>query len=213
MILSKYNEVMERLTVTPEMKARILQNVAKEQKENQNTWKKMYSRYIAMAACLVLVLIGAMGIPRLLTLYDIDGRGTDPQPATTEFVQGVFAIEEKKDVQALSDAIGFSVQELGIIPYDVEQTEYLEYGEDIAEINYIGKDQTICYRKGNGTEDVSGIYETYSDTKVITVGTQNVTVCGEGDVIYLATWTDGTYAYSIYTEQGVTQEQLEDMVK
>ena len=73
MILSKYNEVMERLTVTPEMKARILQNVAKEQKENQNTWKKMYSRYIAMAACLVLVLIGAMGIPRLLTLYDIDG--------------------------------------------------------------------------------------------------------------------------------------------
>lgn len=71
--MSKYNEVMERLTVTPEMKARILQNVAKEQKENQNTWKKMYSRYIAMAACLVLVLIGAMGIPRLLTLYDIDG--------------------------------------------------------------------------------------------------------------------------------------------
>ena len=55
MILSKYNEVMERLTVTPEMKARILQNVAKEQKENQNTWKMMYSRYIAMAACLVLV--------------------------------------------------------------------------------------------------------------------------------------------------------------
>ena len=120
--MSKYNEVMEHLTVTPEMKTRILQNVAKEQKENRSTWKKMYSRYIAMAACLVLVLIGAMGIPRLLTLYDIDGRGTDPQPATTEFVQGVFAIEEKKDVQALSDAIGFPVQELGNIPYDVKET-------------------------------------------------------------------------------------------
>ena len=49
--------------------------------------------------------------------------------------------------------------------------------------------------------------------KVIAVGTHNVIVNGEGDTIYLATWTDGTYAYSIYTEQGVTQKQLEDMLE
>lgn len=56
-------------------------------------------------------------------------------------------------------------------------------------------------------------YETYTDMKVIAVGTHNVIVKGEGDTIYLATWTDGTNAYSIYTEQGVTQKQLEDMLE
>ncbi len=212
--MSKYNEVMERLTVTPEMREGILQNVVKEQKENnEQTRHSMYNRYIAMAACFVLVLIGAVGIPKLVTLYDQDDQGNNSQPATTEYVQGTFVVEEKKDVQELSDVLGFPVQELENIPYHIDQTEYLAYGEDIAEINYIGKDQTICYRKGNGTEDVSGIYEIYTDTKVITVRTQNVTVRGEGDIIYLATWTDGTYAYSIYTEQGVTQKQLEDMLK
>ncbi len=56
-------------------------------------------------------------------------------------------------------------------------------------------------------------YETYTDMKVIAVGTHNVIVNGEGDTVYLATWTDGTNAYSIYTEQGVTQKQLEDMLE
>lgn len=47
---------------------------------------------------------------------------------------------------------------------------------------------------------------TYSDTAEIVVNDLNVTLKGNGGLYVLATWTDGTYAYSLSISPGVSAE-------
>lgn len=82
-----------------------------------------------------------------------------------------------------------------------------------------GKENTdsadeIRMRKAKGDEDISGDYTEYSETSSLTVGNIQVTVKGGHGNINLATWTDNEYTYSIgvYSETGITAEEMSDFI-
>ena len=52
-------------------------------------------------------------------------------------------------------------------------------------------------RKAVGTDDISGDYNEYKEENVVKVGELEVTEKGNDGNISVASWTDGTYSYSI----------------
>lgn len=115
---------------------------------------------------------------------------------TPGFVQGGADIVELDSAAALSAAVGFEVNDIDL-PFTPEQTEYISYWHELAEIYYTGEGKTACYRKAAGTVDCSGDYNVYTDVTEFEAGSITVTLKGDAGQYTLAIWTDGSYSYSI----------------
>lgn len=82
---------------------------------------------------------------------------------------------------------------------------------DIAEVIFSkgdNDDASLYFRKGLGTEDISGDYNTYDTVEQQTIGDRTVTCKGNDGLIYNATWNDGTYSYAVMCNAGMNAEQL-----
>lgn len=83
--------------------------------------------------------------------------------------------------------------------------------EDCIELCFLDENsvESFCIRKGRGSGDVSGDYTAYSTVRERRAGDRSVTVKGEGDRIFTAVWTDGDYAFAIFSERAVfTEEEI-----
>ena len=66
----------------------------------------------------------------------------------------------------------------------------------------------ILLRKGVGSEDISGDYNEYTSVTEQEVDGKTVTLKGDGSIIYLATWTDGDYSYSVSFSDGADPDTV-----
>lgn len=198
---------MGHVTVSEEMRARILQKVDLSGRDSGtkavpfSRWK----RYAAAAACAVAVLVCALAMPQILSVYQnrsaADTMGSDT-PLT-----GSQADVTCRSAKELTGQIGFPVTDLTTLPFEKTAASYHSLFGEIAEIIYTGPDgQSAVFRKSAGTEDNSGVYDTFSDTGSISVGKVKVTLKGNGTQFTLASWTDGTYAYSVVLSEGVGKD-------
>lgn len=187
----KYDELMDKIEVTDAMRARILRNVSAAAPK-----KTPVRRYTLLAACLAVVLLGAVCVPKLM----------DPAPQG-EQVAIANGMVEVADAAALADAVGFPAAEAAELPFDVEETTYTSYWGELAEICYAGGGQIVDLRTSAGTEDNSGDYTDYPAVTELTVGTVTAELRGEATERYtLAVWTDGQYAYSLRLSDGQSTE-------
>lgn len=130
MTLTKYEEVMEKIKVTPEMRARILQNAAAQCKPSDQ--KKparvtVLRRFAALAACLAVLLAGAVALPRLIS------RPAQKEEAETMIANGM---EELSSRDELSAAVGFPVKAAMSLPFFPQEIHYTSYWGDMAQTDY-----------------------------------------------------------------------------
>lgn len=123
-------------------------------------------------------------------------------------VGGSYGIVELEDAVALSEAVGFPVEDLTSLPFEVRQVNYCSYFNDFAEIDYTGDGQSLSYRKAKGTEDISGDWNEYSNERHLTVDDWDILLKGNSEKYTLAVWTDDTYSYALSFEQEVTEEKI-----
>lgn len=199
-----YDEIMDKIEVTPEMRRRVLHRIEAEEISPAKpkilrfpAWKK----YLSAAACLVLVIAGAAALPRLIR----------PQPPGGG-VQAVPQIEEAPSLAELSKMVGFEVNPGLALPFEPEETTYCSYWNELAQIQYSGQGQTATYRQSAGAEDNSGDYTVYGDVAEITAGGLPVTLKGNGGAYVLAVWTDGTFSYSLQLSQGASEAEWVDII-
>lgn len=64
-----------------------------------------------------------------------------------------------------------------------------------------------------GDEDVSGDYDQYTSVISITSDDINVTIKGDQDQYVLAVWQARGYSYSIKLTNGITQDQMLEIVQ
>ena len=176
--MSKYNEVMERVEVTPEMKERILQAVSHPRAGKAQQKKKRLNRYWVsaiggVAAAAVIML--AVGL--------FNDRGTSFGPGTSD----------SQLVQTI---------------YEKEETVYRAVSGKYAYIDMTGEGQDVTFVKSEGTEDNSGDYNRYETEKTAAVQDLTMTIKGENDVFHLALLTDGQFSYSILSESGFGEEDM-----
>ena len=202
----RYDEVMDRIEVTREMRERILSNIEKTdigatQKSKVIPFPSM-KKYMSAAACFVLLLAGVFAAGHMAGIFQPD----DPP------VQVVNGIVEVDTLEQLAAAVGFEIEELGTLPFEVETTTYISYWGEMAEVSYTGEGQTSTFRKSRGTEDNSGDYSVYSAAKEITICSLTVTLKGSGEVYTLATWSADGYAYSISLSNGISEPGWYDFI-
>lgn len=192
----KYNEVMEHITVTHQMHERIMSNIEKmslhETKQKKTLRFSSIKKLAAMAACLTIMFVSMLSLPTLLNQ-------SDPPVSDTNSIVEVASIEE------LSKTVGFAITEPAVLPFESEQTIYTAYWTELAEITYMGEGQTAVFRKGVGTEDVSGEFFEFDAIDEISAGDITVTLKGNEDNYTLATWTDGHFAYSLSFSEGKSE--------
>lgn len=206
--MAKYNEIMSRVSATPEMRERVLSNVAKhrqlKQKSSAGNVKnnRGWMRWVPAlaAACLVLV-VG-------LQIYHINQPIDEPINVASE------GITEYASLTELEEAVRFDMPELETLPFEKAKTMYTNaFG--IARIDYYRSSEeciTISKGKDDGT-DVSGDYNEYTSVIEEPVDGITVTLKGNEESCNLAIWTDGEYAYAISAKPGISYEIVMKMIQ
>lgn len=205
----RYDAVMENIEVTDAMRQRILTNIDKLELDAAPRAKVSHfpavKRLMPLAACFVLLLAGVFS-----ARYWMPGGTVDPQPSDRVMVGN--GIVEVADSDALSQAVGFPVTGPAELPFAVTETTYTSYFGDLAQIDYVGEDHSVTFRQSLGDEDNSGDYNVYAETEVHEMEGLSVTLKGDGQTDCLAVWNDGTYAYSISAEPGLTRSEWEALI-
>ena len=198
----RYDEVMKHVEVTPEMRRRILRNIEQADLTEAAPRKVVRSPYLrrlaTLAACLAVVFVGTLTLPGLFQ-----------NPDELHVLSPGDGIVQVSSVEELAERVGFEVSEWKDLPFQEEETTYIAYWQDMAEIVYSGEGQTAVYRKGTGSEDISGDYNVYESEVKISAGGTPVTLKGDGGAYSLAIWKDGDYAYSLSVSEGMPESGWE----
>lgn len=200
--MTKYDEVMEKLEVTPEMRARILQNVETQMAEPCKKPNRL-RRFAALAACLAILLVGAAALPKLIS-------SPTPEESETTIANGMVEVASKEE---LSEAVGFPVKSAQSLPFFPQSIYYTSYWGEMAQIDYANGGSMACFRQSLGEEDNSGDWSEYPAQKSLTVNGCAVTLKGEADSYTLAIWQDGTYSYSLSLSAGQPASVWESIVE
>lgn len=200
--MTKYDEVMEKLEVTPEMRARILQNVETQMAEPCKKPNRL-RRFAALAACLAVLLMGAMALPKFIS-------SPVPEESETMVANGMVEVTSKEE---LSEAVGFPVKSAQSLPFFPQSIYYTSYWGDMAQIDYANGGSMACFRQSLGEEDNSGDWNEYPAQESLTVNGCAVTLKGERDSYTLGIWSDGTYSYSLSLSAGQPASVWESIVE
>lgn len=203
----RYDEIMDKIEVTDEMRARIL-NHLQEVDLTKRTRPKVLrlssvKKYLSVAAYFAILLAGVLTLPGLLD------RGLQ-RPA--EVLNPGADIVDVATLEELSGLVNFEVPEVTGLPFTPEKQSYTAFGKDMAQITYEGNGQTCTFRKSIGSEDNSGDYNAYSAVEEISVGDAAVTLKGTEDGFTLAIWWDGAFSYSLQLSGGLTVDEWETLI-
>lgn len=84
---------------------------------------------------------------------------------------------------------------------------------ELIDVLYESGDDTVRVRKGAGTEDISGDYNSYAEAAVSKVDGMEVTMKGGSGKAYLAAWTSGEYTYSVSASVGMSRGEMADLIR
>lgn len=198
--MNKYNEIMARVTVSEETKERILNELQAAPAPQAKVVRfPNIKRYIALAACFALVIVGVLIATR-----------PEPPQVGGDLTGG--APVEYESAKALSKACGIKIKDLENLPFAATQITYLDYGVNLAEICYSNGEESLYYRVSIGSGDNSGDYNEYDRVETVKTGGLTLTLKGSGDLVYCVLYETHGRSYSISSTAGLTTEQIEAMI-
>ncbi len=200
--MSKYNEIMARVTVSEETKGRILNEIRSAEPEKATVVRfPNAKRYIALAACFAVVLIGVLAVTVI-----------NHQPKVGGDLQTGGAPVEYQSAKELSKASGIKIEDLKNLPFEATEILYLDHQTNLAEISYSDGTQSLYYRVSKGSGDNSGDYNEYEKIEITETDGVTVTLKGRGELVYCVLYEKKGYSYSIGTTTGLTWQQIEKMI-
>ena len=217
----RYNEIMDKVTLSPASRARILANIRgmdltrrTEDKTNRAPyWKKL----LPVAAAAALILSGVIAWQRWAKPTVIPDDGPVPLgPGAETDVNDAQTIGEAESPEALEALLGYPVEEPAGLSFAPERKSYTaSYG--MAEVTVTGEGHSAKLRKQPGTEDISGRLpdaEYPSETEADLNGTA-VSLWGiQGGGMYNAgSWQYGGYTYYLELSDAVDEETFLSIIR
>lgn len=202
----QYDEVMGRIKVTDEMHRRILDNIqnmdiASTAGISKTQFLNM-KKYLSAAACFAVLLAGLFAVGHMTAIFQ-------PKEPNVTIGNGIAEVDT---LDQLAAAVGFDLEELDTLPFEVKTTVYVSYWNELAEITYIGEGQTATFRKSTGTGDISGDYNVYSAVKEINMDSWTATLKGSGEAYALALWSADGYSYSIRLSNEISDSEWSHLI-
>jgi hypothetical protein len=201
---NRYDEVMEHIEVTDEMRDRILNNINNldfEKTSNKVIPSHNYKKYLSIAACFVFLIVGSIIIRNAVNLL------SDPP------IQVTPDIVTYQSAQELSDAIGFTVKGIQELPFDIESVKYTSYWGEFADIEYAGSNNTAIFRMAPGDEDISGYSDEFTSIESHVVNGTDVTFKGHDEQYILAIWQTNGFSYALQFREPVSEQKMLDAVQ
>lgn len=213
----RYDEIMNKIEVTDEMRKRILENVGKADISPVNRRFGVMKILLPLAACFAVVITAAIILPNLgsggvHTVSPTETTVTSPTETTENDVLAIPDIKEAASAAELSELVGFEVGDVECLPFSPEKTEYTSYWGEIAQIDYTVGEKSAYFRKSLGSEDNSGDNNVYSEEKAFSAGGISAVLKGESGKYTLAVWSDGGYSYSLSLFDGISAAEWEDII-
>ena len=156
--MSKYNEIMEHIELTDEMRERIISNVSAKQKRRRIS--RMISAALGAAACIVVVF-GAVTV-----MKNTDSMNKKPdKPTVNEQLTSTPIVDDTltyggtsyNSAAELSKDFGVEIHDISKLPFDVMNASYSIMFDSFAEADYYGKNgEDCCFRVGKDTEHLHG---------------------------------------------------------
>lgn len=127
-------------------------------------------------------------------------------------VEAVLAVEEYETVEAAKEATGYEFETPSMLgdSYNLSKIRVIE--SRLVELTYSSDDHQVIFRVDRGSEDVSGDYTVYEQTRTIELNGIEVICKGDKENDYLATWADEHYSYSLMAREGLPSESFESMI-
>lgn len=201
---NRYDKAMQHIKVTDEMQARIrknLNNLDVEKVPNPVLPLSNYKKYMSIAACFVFLLVGSMILHNVIH--------TPSQPP----VQVAPNVVSYQSVGELSDAVGFTVKELQKLPFDVESIKYTSFWDELADIEYVGAENTAIFRMAAGNEDISGYHDEFTTVESRVVNGYDVVMKGYGNQYSIAIWSYDGSSYALRFDEPVLEQEMLDTLQ
>lgn len=120
---------------------------------------------------------------------------------------------EYKSVDKAKKAVNFEAP----VPTKVTDGYKLDYistldGELLQLVYRNAEDKQISYRTAKGSEDISGDYNVYKDTKTVKAGEVSVTL-RKGGKTSSAIWTNGGMTFALYADGGLSDAEITEVIK
>ena len=200
---------MERLTVSDPMKDRLIAGIHKTERNKSKVVRFTAIKWLApIAACFVLLVAG------VFVINNIHWNDVTPDEGDTTgpIDQTPWGSVEYQNAEELSRASGIEIEDLENIPFEVTETVYQDYENNLVEIRYSNEEESLSYRVSKGDEDNSGDYNDYSNVRTQKINGISVTLKGEGDLIYCVLYEKDGCIHSIGASKGYTLRQIEKMI-
>ncbi|WP_283655024.1 hypothetical protein [Paenibacillus sp. RC334] len=126
-----------------------------------------------------------------------------------ENVQIPNPLVEFKTLQAAEKSVGFATYAPSILTDEYKQDLIQVISNSIVEVFYSNGKDTNRYRVAEGSEDISGNYEIYSQVSKKDIHGTDITIKGNNNVVNQAAWTQNNKSYSLFLESGVSVQTLE----
>ena len=121
-------------------------------------------------------------------------------------------LTEHDTLAELEKAVGFQIAQPAM-PQGYTVTNLSDIGGELAQVLYAnGTNDELVYRISRGSGDNSGDYTVYSNRTELQAKGVSVHLRGE-DTIRIAYWSCDGFAYSISASEGLTQEQVMQIVE
>ena len=203
--MTKYNEVMNRVSVSEEMKGRVLANVEEHFEAAKRKNRRLWYSIVTTAAAVAVIMIVIQPWNKTQTV-------TPPQVGESSFdLAGIYQEMDFASAEELSAAVGFEVPEMSELPFTVKETAYCQV-TDFGEIRYYGEEESLIQIKSLGLEDNSGDYNEHPVVEPVQKDDHVIMLKGDKDGFTLAIWNDKTYSYSLLSSQPLTKEEMMKLV-
>ncbi|MCR5141378.1 MAG: hypothetical protein K6C68_02460 [Ruminococcus sp.] len=217
--MGKYNEIMEHIELTDEMRERIIGNIGAVQKRRRIS---MAVRWVSAAAACVVIAVSAAAVLNRSALPKTPDESvpvTESEVSVTASSEGDdqaqqgFDVKEYSSAEELSEAFGVELNDVTELPFEVTESSYIVLFGNIAEIDHYGANgENCCIRAGKDTEDISGDYNEYDTVKETEADGVKVTLKGNGGRYYLAVWIKDGHFYSVALSDGSEEQEITDIV-
>lgn len=202
----RYGKIMGKVEVTPEMQARILDNLSRMDLEKtaeppaRRRKTITFPKIVSLAACLVVLVAGA---------FVLRGYFTQP-PAPPPLQTGVPVPYD--NTGELCAAAGFELLLPTALPKGMEVESCTLLGDGTAEVIYSNGTETLTWRMAEGDGDISGDYEEYPVVDEVAMGGYDVTLKGDKEGYRLAVWTDGAHAFALAASEPMPQQVWAEII-
>lgn len=116
---------------------------------------------------------------------------------------------EYKTVDEAKKALSFNAK-IPAMPEGYKLMYVSTLQNEMLQLVYEKDEKEIMYRTEKGSDDISGDYNVYKDVKKLNAGKTEITYRENGEVSS-AVWTDGEMAYSLYSDNVMTEKEVIDI--